>query len=74
MSNVSFETDIKQLFRYKDINALRNRFDLSNYEDVKSNAVAIFERVEEGSMPCDEAWEENKVNLFKAWIDSGMKP
>ena len=64
MSNISFETDIKPLFRYKDINAMRNRFDLSNYEDVKNNASAIYERVEEGSMPCDEAWEENKVNIF----------
>ena len=74
MDKISFETDIKPLFRYKDVNSMRGWFDLSNYDDVKANSAAIFNRIEEGSMPCDGPWEESKVNLFRAWMDGGMNP
>jgi exonuclease VII small subunit len=49
-------------------------FDLSSYEDVKENAGTIYERLENGSMPCDEPWPEEQVQRFKAWIDEGMPP
>ncbi len=74
MSHVSFESDIKPLFRYKDINAMRNRFDLSSYDDVKANADLIFSRIDDGTMPCDSPWEEDKVSLFTSWIEGGCKP
>ena len=46
-------------------------FDLSSYEDVKENAEDIYDRVEDGTMPCDGAWPAERVRLFRAWIDSG---
>jgi len=46
-------------------------FDLASYEEVKENAEAIYERLAEGSMPCDEAWDSERVGRFRAWIDTG---
>jgi hypothetical protein len=71
---VSFEADIRPLFRPDDANAMSWAFDLNSYEDVKENAEAIYERLEEGSMPCDEPWPDEQVQRVKAWIDEGMLP
>jgi hypothetical protein len=30
------------------------------------------ERVADGSMPCDEAWPEDRVALFRRWMDEGF--
>jgi hypothetical protein len=49
-------------------------FDLASYEDVKENAEAIYERLAEGSMPCDEPWPDEHVQVFRDWIDAGMPP
>ena len=45
-----------------------------SYEDVKENAEAIYERLAEGSMPCDEPWPDEHVQVFRDWIDGGMPP
>jgi hypothetical protein len=71
---VSFEHDIRPLFRPDDADAMSWAFDLRSYEDVRENAGAIYERLEEGSMPCDEPWTEAQVQLFRAWIEEGMPP
>jgi len=47
-------------------------FDLWSYQDVKSHAAGILERLQEGSMPCDDPWPQEQVELFKRWVDSGM--
>lgn len=49
-------------------------FDLSSYEGVKENAEAIYERLADGSMPCDGPWEDDQVQRFRAWIDAGSPP
>ena len=49
-------------------------FDLWSYDDVKRNAAGIFERLQDGSMPCDGAWAPEKVEVFKRWADTGMDP
>jgi hypothetical protein len=48
--------------------------DLSSYQDVKSRASAIYERLMDGSMPCDEPWPEERIALFKRWMEEGMAP
>jgi hypothetical protein len=68
---VSFETDIKPLFRERDRGAMKRMFDLWSYEDVRANADAILEQVEAGAMPCDGAWPAESVEVFRAWIDEG---
>lgn len=67
----SFATDIRPLFRDSDIEEMSFAFDLSDYDDVKDNADAIYERLSEGSMPCDGEWPEDNVDLFRQWMDEG---
>jgi hypothetical protein len=68
----SFERDIKPLFRDDDVDSMEFAFDLRSYDDVRANAENIHERLAEGSMPCDGAWPDDQVELFRAWIDAGM--
>jgi hypothetical protein len=49
-------------------------FDLWAYDDVKANADLILQRVEDGTMPCDESWTEDKVQTFRSWIAEGCPP
>jgi hypothetical protein len=69
---VSFEQDIKPLFRTVDQESMAWAFDLSSYDEVKDNAAAILERLREGSMPCDGEWPEEQVELFEQWTETGM--
>jgi hypothetical protein len=68
---VSFERDIRPLFRDGDINSMSAVFDLSSYQDVRANADSIYERLAEGSMPCDGAWPA-ELQRFRTWIDTGF--
>ena len=70
----SFASDIRPLFREEDAEAMDFAFDLRAYEDVRENSAEILERVEDGSMPCDAEWPEERVQLFRSWIDAGMAP
>jgi hypothetical protein len=71
---LSFAADIRPLFRDEpDIVAMkRYGLDLSSYAEVKEKAQAIYDTLEDGSMPCDNRWPETKVALFKRWMDEGM--
>lgn len=69
---VRFEKHIKPLFRARDRQSMQFAFDLWSLEDVKQNAPAILERLQDGSMPCDEAWPDDKVQTFKRWVASDM--
>lgn len=73
---LSFANDIRPLFRDSpDVGTMKRMgLDLSSYDDVKANAVGIYSRVEDGSMPCDGAWPTEQVSLFKRWMDEGMAP
>ncbi len=73
---LSFARDIRPLFRDdQDVRAMKDfGLDLSSYEDVKTRAVDIHARIEDGSMPCDKAWPAERIALFKRWMDEGMLP
>jgi len=68
---VSFQADIKDLFRAKDRDSMQRAFDLWSYDDVSVHADAIASRLRDGTMPCDGAWPEARIDLFQRWIDSG---
>jgi hypothetical protein len=70
-SKISYDADIKPLFREKDRDSMRSRFDLWSYADVQTNADAIAERLKNGSMPCDGAWPPERVELFEHWVGQG---
>jgi hypothetical protein len=69
---VGFERQVKPLFRPRDRESMRSAFDLWDYDDVKSHATAILERLRNGSMPCDGAWPAEDVGAFQRWVDSEM--
>lgn len=46
-------------------------FDLWSYDDVVANKDAILDQLASGSMPCDGAWPEEQVEVFRSWIADG---
>ena len=70
----SFDRDIRPLFRDDDVDSMSFAFDLRSYDDVSENAEEIYERLEDGSMPCDAEWPAHEVARFRAWIDAGKAP
>ena len=69
---VGFEHDVKPLFRERDRQSMRRSFDLWSYDDVRSNAQAILDRVSDGTMPCDLEWTPEQIGVLQQWIDAGM--
>ena len=69
--SVSFEQDIKPLFRSTDRESMTFAFDLWDVSDVRSNADAILARLQAGTMPCDGRWSPQNVELFGRWIATG---
>jgi hypothetical protein len=49
-------------------------FDLSSYDDVRANAFDIYDRLADGTMPCDGPWSTDRVRSFREWLDAGMPP
>ena len=75
MADLSYASDIRPLFRPKDIEAMRPMgVDLSKYESVKKNSTKIYQKLSAGKMPCDGPWSAAHLKSFKDWIDGGMKP
>jgi hypothetical protein len=70
---LSFETDVKPMFRERDRRSMEFAFDLWSYDDVSQNANAILGRLRAGTMPCDGAWPDEQVDLFQRWVE-GRKP
>jgi len=71
---MSFAADIQPLFREQDRASMDFAFDLWSYDAVKTNAALILERIEDGTMPCDEPWDNEKVQKLRDWIAAGSPP
>jgi truncated hemoglobin YjbI/CDGSH-type Zn-finger protein len=69
---VGFDLHIKPLFRARDRQSMKFAFDLWSYDDVRTNASAILDRVKAGTMPCDGAWPSEWVEVFERWTQTGM--
>jgi hypothetical protein len=70
-TEISFEADIKPLFREKDRDSMRRAFDLWAYADVQAHSDGIAARLKDGSMPCDGAWPQERIDLFDRWVEQG---
>jgi hypothetical protein len=68
---VSFETDVKPMFRERDRESMEFAFDLWSHDEVSEHADAILGRLKAGTMPCDGAWPSAQVALFERWVASG---
>lgn len=69
---MQFEKHIKPLFRGQDRQSMKFAFDLWAYADVKQHADAILRRLRNGSMPCDGAWPNEKIDVFARWVETDM--
>jgi len=70
----SFERDVRPLFRERDRGSMLEvaNFDLWARKDVVEHSQAILERLEDGSMPCDQTWPDEQVEVFRRWVEVGM--
>ncbi len=71
--SVHFSKHIKALFRVMDRQSMKWAFDLWAYEDVVRHADEILQRLKKGSMPCDGAWSQEKLDVFQHWIETGKQ-
>jgi hypothetical protein len=78
----SFEADIRPLFTDRDIRAMSKAFNLGSYNDVKTHASAIYDRIRglggvvmpppppRGEGP----WPQSRIDLFAKWMAEGYEP
>ena len=71
---VSFAAHVKPLFREHDRKSMTFAFDLWSQADVQAHAAGILDRLRNGTMPCDGAWPEEKIDVFRRWTESGFQP
>ena len=73
-AEVSFERDVRPLFRERDRGAMLGvaKFDLWNRDHVAEHSQDILKRLDDGSMPCDQAWPDEQVAIFRRWVEAGM--
>ena len=50
---------------------MKSHFDLWAYTDVSEHAGAILARLRAGTMPCDGAWPEAQIEVFRRWVETG---
>ncbi|MBV8082924.1 MAG: hypothetical protein JO293_03305 [Candidatus Eremiobacteraeota bacterium] len=77
MADVSFKTDIRPLFNQTDIDHMEPfGVALDNYEYMSNlvNADAVYDVLHDKTMPPHAPWPDDKITLFRAWIDGGCKP
>jgi hypothetical protein len=73
-AELSYERDIRPLFREKDRSAMLRHFDLWTYDDVRANGDAILAKIRDGQMPCDGPWPPEKVSTLEQWAAEGSAP
>jgi hypothetical protein len=71
---LSFEHDIRPLFRDKDRTSMLKAFDLWSFTDVVAHQDAILGAVRSGHMPCDGAWPADDVSKLADWVAQGSQP
>jgi hypothetical protein len=82
MNPTSFQTDIRPLFTERDIEGMRKGFNLESYDEVKTHAAAIYDRIRGvgGAVmppppPAGEGpWPQSRIELFAKWMGDGCQP
>jgi hypothetical protein len=73
-AGLSFERDVRPLFRQKDRDSMLKAFDLWSRSDVQVHQDAILQRLGDGTMPCDGAWPPGHIATLQRWIAGGSAP
>ena len=78
---ISFKTDILPLFTSVDVehmSRLEVPLDDHAYMSQPDNAAGVYQQVSNGTMPPrasgEQLWSEDKIQLFKEWMDGGYAP
>lgn len=77
-----FAADIRPLFTDRDIHAMSKAFNLAKYEDVKTHASIIYDRIRgiggavmPPAPPRGEGpWPRSNIELFAKWMADGYQP
>jgi hypothetical protein len=72
--SISYEQQIRPLFRERDRQSMKWAFDLWSHDDVAANSEAILGKLRDGTMPCDGAWPDEQIAVFQRWVDAGTPP
>ena len=81
-TQTSFQADIRPLFTDRDVQAMSKAFNLANYDDVKTHATAIYDRIRGiggAIMPPpppkgEGPWPQSRIELFAKWMADGYQP
>lgn len=78
-TKVSFEKDIKPLFRPMDVECMRSMgVFLLDYEYMKSSADYVLSKLKPDANPRmpygGPYWSDAALELFQKWIDDGLQP
>ena len=81
-NTTSFQKDIRPLFTQRDVDGMRKGFNLESYEEVKSHAAAIYDRIRGiggAVMPPppprgEGPWPQSRIELFAKWMADGFPP
>ena len=71
---ITWNDPIKTYFTAYDIKHMKQvqpQIDLGNYTSVKDNAVFIYPRVADKTMPPGSPWSAEWIANFKEWIEAG---
>ena len=75
---VGFAKDIRPLFTADDVQHMKFKFNLTNYNDVKIWAHKIYSEVSSHNMPPpgspEHPWSDDKIQLFGCWVQQGCNP
>ncbi len=82
MADVSFKSDILPLFTQTDIDHMAGfgvELDSYDYMSAPEHAEDVYYQVSAKLMPPSGGgaagpWSDDKISLFKAWMDGGRKP
>jgi hypothetical protein len=81
MATVSFKAEILPLFTPMDIQHMKEQsFPLDDYDFMSQpdNASSVYDQVSTGAMPPswsgEDPWSDEKVSLFKEWMEGGYQP
>ena len=72
-AGLSFERDVRPMFREKDRDSMLKAFDLWSHSDVQAHQDAILERLRNGTMPCDGASPPNTSPSSGAGSPAGRR-
>jgi twitching motility protein PilT len=71
-NGLSFERDIKPMFKEDQRMQMKWAFDLWDYDNVKENISDILKRIEGGDVPFEDGWPKEQLAVLRSWMREGL--